>query len=72
MGKALHNTDDAEIAAALERGGQALPPPAQPKESSDGHLSGLEECSSCHDLFLIQQVMLCDGGQILCGGCAGR
>jgi len=72
MGKTLQSTDDAEISEALERNGQAWPPPAQPKGSSDCHCSELEECSSCHDLFLIQQVRLCDGGRILCEVCSKR
>ena len=69
MGNALQNTDDAEILEALERGGQTPPPPARPKMLSDFDLDVLEECYSCHDMFLIRQVMLCDGGQILCGAC---
>ena len=46
---------------APEGGVSCVPPPA--------NFHALEECSSCHEMFSIHQVMLDEEGNILCAAC---
>jgi len=36
---------------------------------SSANFHALEECSSCHEMFSIHQVMLDEEGNILCAAC---
>ena len=70
MKKTPHCADDDQIPVVLERGGFYSPSPVRPEKPPQQHLSELEECFACHQLFVIQQVIFCDGGQIVCFACS--